>query len=297
MRLASLALLTLALLAATPLHAACPPKGHDRNALTALAGAEWKVDDAGKRQSLALALVDCLASPDPVLRDGLAMEALSHWLRAGLLDTDTVHTLGRRLTAQLSKPADAAGFRQPFAALALAEVARVDRLAPFYTPAEREALLATACDWLIRLEDRRGFDERQGWRHGVAHGADLLMQLALNPALDRAQLDRILAAVAAQTVPDTTHFYIHGEGERLVRPVLFVAQRGLHPPEFWAAWFAGLAQSATPAEGAAMTQRILARQHNLKALLWPLLATVAESKDEKLKSSLMPALTETLKNL
>ena len=63
MRLASLALLTLALLAATPLHAACPPKGHDRNALTALAGAEWKVDDAGKRQSLALALVDCLASP------------------------------------------------------------------------------------------------------------------------------------------------------------------------------------------------------------------------------------------
>ena len=31
----------------------------------------------------------------------------------------------------------------------------------------------------------------------MAHGADLLMQLALNPLLDRTQLDRILEAVRA----------------------------------------------------------------------------------------------------
>ena len=37
--------------------------------------------------------------------------------------------------------------------------------------------------------DYRGFVPGAGWRRAVAHGADLLMQLALNPAVERTQLD------------------------------------------------------------------------------------------------------------
>jgi hypothetical protein len=48
------------------------------------------------------------------------------------------------------------------------------------------------------VSDYRGFDDKEGWRHGVAHGSDWLMQLALNPALDRGQLDQMLAAIATQ---------------------------------------------------------------------------------------------------
>ena len=32
----------------------------------------------------------------------------------------------------------------------------------------------------LSVRDYRGFDAKQGWRHGVAHGADLLLQLSRN---------------------------------------------------------------------------------------------------------------------
>lgn len=51
------------------------------------------------------------------------------------------------------------------------------------------------------MRDLRGFDAVQGWRHGVAHGADLLLQLALNPALRRVQAEALLAAIASQVLP------------------------------------------------------------------------------------------------
>ena len=97
--------------------------------------------------------------------------------------------------------ADRDGFRQPFAALVLAEVARTDRIESWLTPAQRVALVDSAARYVTSVRDYRGFDPKEGWRHGVAHGADLLLQLALNPAVDRAGLDRLLGAVAAQVAP------------------------------------------------------------------------------------------------
>jgi hypothetical protein len=95
------------------------------------------------------------------------------------------------------------------------------------------------------VRDYRGFVAGEGWRHGVAHGADLLMQLALNPALDKAQLDRILGRVARQVAPPG-QAYVFGEPERLARPVLFAAARGLHTEAEWTAW---LAQAAAAPPG------------------------------------------------
>jgi hypothetical protein len=51
------------------------------------------------------------------------------------------------------------------------------------------------------VRDYRGFDTAEGWRHGVAHGADLALQLVLNPAVDKPQIERLLAAVGRQVAP------------------------------------------------------------------------------------------------
>src|SRR5437867_5022157 len=257
-----------ALVVCATAHAVCPPDGESRESLRSLKAVNWQLDDAPRRAALAQALVDCLADPDPELRDDLASGALQQWMHAGQLDADGARRIAQRLLPQLSAgPAsDPEGFAAPFAALTLSEVARADRLKPIFAPAERDALLGAAADYLRNLRDYRGFDPRQGWRHGVAHGADLLMQLALNPALDKFQLDRILDAVAHQVVPAAEHFYIYGEGDRLARPVLFVARRGLHSTDEWTAWFTALANAAKPVEGQAPTQASLARLHDAKAL-------------------------------
>lgn len=179
---------------------------------------------------------------------------------------------------------DDEGFRRPFAALVLAEVARVDRITPLFSAAERNEILATAVAYLRAIDDYRGFDEVSGWRHGVAHGADLLMQLALNPALDRAQLLQIRDAVGAQIVPAGAHLYVYGEPARLARPVLFVAARGVLTEAEWADWFAAIG-SPSPFAGwgeVHSSQVGLAKLHNTRAFAQAVYVSATASEDQAL---------------
>lgn len=286
--------LMLALLA-TNAFAACPPEDYDRAALQALKANSFEVGDDAARAWLALALLDCLGDPDPALRDGIAFEAQAHWLRGDRLDAPTRRALLASLARRLQAEDDAEGFRKPFAALVLSEVARTDRVAPWLTAEERAALVGTASDYVASIADHRGFTDGQGWRHGVAHGADLLMQLALNPALDKAQLDRLLAAVAAQVIPAGKHAYVHGEPERLARPVLFAAARGLHSQAEWDAWLTALSQPAPLARwaDAYASEAGLAQRHNLSAFLRALYVAASESGDDEAKA-LLPGLRAAL---
>lgn len=294
------ALACLVLLAGPmPALAACPPPGHDRAALEALKAAGFRLDDATARQALALDLVDCLGAPDPMLRDGIAYEGLTTWLRADALDAGTRQALLDRLLSRLAPcTADPAGFEAPFAALALSEVARTDRVAPWLTPEARASQVDAAADYLEGISDRRGFIDGQGWRHGVAHGADWLMQLALNPALEPASLTRILDAVATQVAPVAAPAYIHGESERLVRPVVFVLQRGLVDDAAWAAWVQRVASAAPMAawSEAYGSEAGLARRHNTRVFLLALYAALRESGDQALQAK-VPAVVAGLRAL
>ena len=196
-------------------------------------------------------------------------------------------------TIRRSEPADADGFRRPFAALALSEVARVDRLQPFLSREQRADLVRAATTYLASVRDYRGFDAREGWRHGVAHGADLLLQLSLNPAVDRGQLDAILAAVASQAMPPGAHFYVYGEGDRLMAPVFYIGRRGILGVDDWNAWF--LALTARRSLPAVATQASLADRHNLASFLLPLYASLKENGDAQMQARMLPGVAAALK--
>jgi hypothetical protein len=294
-----LGIVMLGLIAQPSFAAACPPPGSDRASLDALKVSKFELADDSRRQKLALALLPCLADPDPALRDGIAFEAYSTWLRAKLLDVATRTELLMALSAMIQPdPADRAGFREPFAALVLSEVARSDRVAPWLTSTQRAALVDNAARYVSSIRDYRGFDPKEGWRHGVAHGADLLMQLALNPAVDRAGLDRLLGAVASQVAPAGEHAYVDGESERLARPVLYAAQRGLITAEEWQQW---LLKAASPAPLASWDDGFssragLARRHNVRAFLYALYVNARQSGDANMQV-LVPGLQAAFKTL
>jgi len=280
--------------------AACPPEGQTRDSLLALRNAKWAVNDVAKREALALGLVDCLADPDPGLRDEVAFEALQHWMRAGQLSPANVKRIGDQLLRRVmpaTVAADGRGVAAPFAALTLAEVARVDRLTPLYSPAERDTFVNAAATYLSGVRDYRGFDAQEGWRHGVAHGADWLMQLSLNTALNKAQLDRLLDAVATQVLPPGEHSYIYGEGQRLMAPVFYIAKRGLHDSSFWTNWFGRIVSAAALPEGRPFTAASLARAHNAREFIWPLYASVQETPDAAQRERLLPGLQAAIKAL
>lgn len=276
----------LGFVASCPLVAAttCPPAGETAASLGVLKTAGFELEDEARRERLARGLLACLGDPDPHLRDGIAYEAYTTWLRGGWIDTATRTDLLDALTTALAPEArDEAGFRQPFAALVLSEVARTDRIEPWMTPAQRATLLDAATGYMFALRDYRGFDPGQGWRHGVAHGADLLLQLALNPALDKRQLDRLLAAVAAKVAPAGEHAYVDGESERLARPVLFIAQRALHSEAEWKAWFDALVAPAPLAswQDAYASREGLAKRHNVLMFLRTTYVGAREGGDAK----------------
>lgn len=286
------------LMAAASASAACPPAGYDTPALQTLKAKQFALPDAQQREHLALALLDCLGSAEPALRDGIAYEALATWMRAEQLPPSTLATLRDRLSSMLGAE-DPQGFRRPFAALVLSEVARTDRIRPWLDDAERERLVQAAADYLEGVRDYRGFSDGEGWRHGVAHGADVVLQLALNPAVTAAQLDRLRAAVASQVAPAGGHAYVHGEALRLARPIVFIAHRGAHDAAEWQGWLAQLAAPAPlPDWNAAFSSESgLARRHNTMAFLSMLYLLAQEQDDAATRERLLPGLRAALKQI
>lgn len=269
----------------------CPPAGWDRARLDQLKAAQFEISDVGQRQDFAKAITACLASPDPALRDGIAYEALTHMLRARLIDDETKRELLADLSARL-EASEGGGFERPFAALALSEVARADRIEAFLTEQELAGLLVKARRWFISISDYRGFSNGEGWRHAVAHGSDLLMQLALNPRIDADRLRQIASAVGVQVAPRGVS-YIDGESERLARPVLFVAARGAMSEVEWTSWLMAI---ATPPAGIEVfgSEAGLAWRHDTMAFLQALYVNVTLGSD-KADDVMLPGLEAALK--
>lgn len=276
--------------------AACPPDGYSIAQLQDLKTHQWRIADPQQRQQLATSLSDCLADSNPILRDEIAFEALSHWMREGLLSTATVQGLRTQLLQRVRTPVPTTdpGFSQPFAALVLAEIARVDRLQAFMTTEQRQDMVDAAADYLPAVRDFRGFDEQQGWRHGVAHGADWMLQLALNPALNHAQQLQILHAVATP-VRNDQHFYHYGESSRLMAPVFYLARRSDISNEEWAQWFNDLLPIASAAE--ITNQARLARHHNLTTFFHALYINLQETPTPTVREKLLPLVIKSLKKL
>jgi hypothetical protein len=290
------AMLVMALWSAMPLAHGCNPDGWSRAELTELKSTAFDIADSADRDALALDLLDCLGDPDPALRDGIAFEALSLWMRQEKLRTKTLRALHARLLPMLAV-SDEPGFRAPFAALVLSEVARTDRIKPWLGAAARERLLTAAAAYIAGVNDYRGFRDGEGWRHGVAHGADLALQLIVNPAVTREQVDVLVAAVLSQVAP-SGQFYHFGEPERLARPILFAAGRGLHTPDELQSWIAQITNPAPLSSWgeAFASEQGLAKRHNTMAFLLAAYANADLSSDTHIQA-LTPFLIEALKQM
>jgi hypothetical protein len=248
--------------------AACQPAGYDRARLDALKANSWTIADETERNALALGLAECLGDPDSAVRDGIAFEALQHYMRNTLLTRETLAALNADLQAKLTAP-DPLGFQRPFSALVLADVARTDRVAPWMSAEQRAQLIDASVAYMRDITDHRGFTPGEGYRHAAAHASDLMLQLVLNPAIGKADLIRIRDAIATQIAP-AGHFYIHGESERLAAPILYMATRNVFDEAEWTAWFtqiSGPGPLGVSWEGWWQSEQGLARKHNLMTFL------------------------------
>jgi hypothetical protein len=248
------------------------------------------VRSAQDRHTAALRLADCLGDPDPKLRDALAFEGLSAVMRSGALEQRTLSALKSDLLARIARP-DLSAILASFSALTLSEVARTDRIKAWMTDTERQELVDAAARFLSGVKDFRAFSNEGGYVHAVAHGADFVMQLALNPAIGKAQLDRLLVAVASQVVPsDPAVAYWAGEPDRLARAVVVIAQRNQHSELEWRLWFEKVSGTQPHANwlNAFKSEAGIRQLHNMRAFLLSVLASATSSDDPAVKQLAAP---------
>lgn len=266
----------------------CPPAGWSLTRLDALKRDGFKVPDTFQRHELALALTGCLGDAKPEVRDGIAFEALSAWMRGGQLDLTTLQALRGGLLKRMARP-DVEGFSSAFAALVLSEVARTDRLRAWMSTEERDELVRAGALYLARVRDYRAFSDTEGFRHAVAHAADLILQLALNPLTTKAQLDHMMLAVAVQIAPDGVAYWA-GEPDRLARPIVFIGQRKLHTDEEWQGFFAEATNPKPLASWkvAFASELGIKKRHNVRAFLLSVYASATSSDDPGIRQLIGP---------
>jgi len=267
----------------------CPPAGWSVTRLEALKRDGFKMPDAFQRHELAIALTGCLGDPKPEIRDGIAFLGLSEWMRGGRLDLATLQKIRGDLLKMMAAP-DPEGFSSAFAALVLSEVARTDRLRAWLSADERDEMVRVGALFLARVKDYRAYSDSSGFRHAVAHAADLVLQLALNPLITKAQLDHMMLAVATQVAPNAEVAYWAGEPDRLARPIVFIAQRKLHTETEWRGFFAEVAdpKPLTSWQAAFASELGIKKRHNVRAFLLSVYARATSSEDAGIRQLIIP---------
>ncbi|MBA6380169.1 MULTISPECIES: DUF2785 domain-containing protein [unclassified Colwellia] len=263
----------------------CLSKQWHKKNLLQLKEDKFTLENKADKEALALQLLACLASPDAEIRDGVAFEALSYWLRNEHLSQAIHIKMFNYLTRVLeSKVTDTFGVYQSFSILVLAEVVRVDRHSPFLTADQRDYLVNVGTSFLTNVKDYRGFSTKTGWQHSIAHAADLMLQLALNPKVNKAQLDKILVALASQLTANDQHSYIQGESKRIAMAVIYVFLREQYSADDFNLWLIKVVDPApfNQWQDVYQSEQGLIKLHNTQSFLYALYATIKPSKNKVL---------------
>jgi hypothetical protein len=145
------------------------------------------------------------------------------------------------------------------------------------------------------ITDYRGFDDVQGWRHAVAHTADIFLQLPLNKKVSKAQLGQLLDALESQVSPQSSQFYVYGEPKRLAMTLIYIVLRGEHSEQEIVNYLESVTNPTpfTDWQSVYSDKKGLAKLHNTRSFIYSIFAISGQSKNPALKA-IQPKLVELI---
>jgi Protein of unknown function (DUF2785) len=185
-----------------------------------------------------------LRSADPAERDDVAYFAMVQRISSGAEDDDLVD-LGDEMARRLTDPEVQV---RTFAALILAEIVErdmaTDRAPTAAVLGWRDAFAA----WYPAERDLRGWDERLGWLHAVAHGADVLAVFGRSPRLGRDDLRGLLVIARERMLAETDYVLRDQEEDRLAYALALVLSRTELDEEDSVGWLAPICDAFNAGE-------------------------------------------------
>jgi hypothetical protein len=245
-------------------------------------------------------LTGMLRSPDPEVRDKLAIDMFERWIgRGARLGPDRLRPLIAALYDGLHAGIGARGddrvFGRSFSALVLSMIAARDVATPFLGDDELTAMVTTAAWYAASEVDLRGYVDGPGWAHAAAHTADWLYRIAAHPSLGPARAETVLAAVLSLTVRRHGEILHYGEDGRLAQPVLQLLRLSHIDGPAFAAWLTRLTAPLTAAEPPAFDRALFAAQRNARNLIVTLFTALSvEASPNPAQTAALAALHKTI---
>ncbi|HFI0976739.1 TPA: DUF2785 domain-containing protein [Streptococcus suis] len=125
-------------------------------------------------------LLENIGHPDPTIRDELVYASFCHIFLDGLITREQAQSLLQFSQETNPLSLESSTLKRSFACLLYCLLLSVDNDSEsiyhaFLNKEDRELLFQQALDYLTIEDDWSGFDEKLGWIHTAAHGADFLL--------------------------------------------------------------------------------------------------------------------------
>lgn len=231
-------------------------------------------------------LTEMLGSPDPRVREDIALTTLRTWIRRGVYD-DLLRGLGDGMAPGLMKGLGSTGsttvFRRTCSGIVIAYcIARdhTERRLPGWKVLEWGDRLTS---WLLAERDERGYVPDQGWAKAIPRGADVLGELARHPHCGAPELAVLLDVVADRTAACHRRAWLHDEADRLARATLQILRRDLVPVDVVEAWLGRIGEATQqhdPSQDVLATSDPAIAATNASAYLRALYIQLALSPDQ-----------------
>ena len=178
---------------------------------------------------------------DPVVRDDLIYSILSYLivrtdkLNNKLSDILEICLDDDHLFYKIGEVGTDSIFTRSFSMLLLATIIYNHRKNNIFSHDEVVRAYGKVKEYFKAEKDLRGFVEKKGWAHAVAHSADTLDEFALCSEIDVNDLKDLLQ-IFKDKICEGEYTYINEEDERLVTAVTTILSRKLITEEYFIDW-------------------------------------------------------------
>lgn len=181
---------------------------------------------------LSTIMMENIGALDPELRDDLIYDIFCKWILEKRLTKEDLEFLLKlalddsHLFYKLLEKEEDAVYTRSFSMLSIALIIYVHREESFLKKEVVFEVKDKILDYMYKEEDLRGYVKERGWAHSMAHGADVLDELANCTCLVEKDLIEILYCIK-EKMTTSSYVYIEEENERMVNAVESVLNRNL----------------------------------------------------------------------
>ncbi len=177
-------------------------------------------------------MLDYIGVEDAVLRDDLIYDIFAEWIEEDRFSFEQLEEFlhitmdDRHLMYGIGTQKDNTVFTRTFSALILASILCKNNQKGFLSPEIIAQTIGRVEEYFVLEKDLRGYVVGSGWAHSVAHGADVINELAKCDSLNKDDLLRLLKILQLK-ICQGVYVYVDREPDRLSVAVRSILSRML----------------------------------------------------------------------